>query len=252
MNKRNITLVLAVAVMVVVAALGIMVGVNIGKGDKTPEPGITDAADPTTGGDTHHSGPQHDMKSFCGLKAVKMDDSNPTGPMGFKPSEWTYVYRLGVPTVKGIGPGYIDPDTNIASCFARTPEGALFAAVWGNAQQLSPELDWVTVQKQRLSKGENREDILSIADEIDRDLANQMEFNLRGYRILDYDGFHARVDVAAEASAQGGSIYFADEYIMIWEDGDWKLDTNVSLEEIYETRQITSLSGYYYLGLDGD
>ena len=55
-----------------------------------------------------------------------------------------------------------------------------------------------------------------------------MRLQVVGFRVLSYDGENARVDLAVRGSSEGTTVTASAVYKLVWEDGDWKINANVS------------------------
>lgn len=69
---------------------------------------------------------------------------------------------------------------------------------------------------------------------------------IQGFRILAYDGSSARVDVGSRGSVQGQTVTVSGVYELVWQDGDWKLSTDVP--EPLNVAAIPDLTGYIAWG----
>lgn len=58
--------------------------------------------------------------------------------------------------------------------------------------------------------------------------ADGTRLSIVGFRLLHYDGETARVDLAVRGSAEGQAATLSGVYELVWEDGDWKINTEVS------------------------
>lgn len=140
-----------------------------------------------------------------------------------------------------MGPGETTED-GLRTCYQRTPEGALVAAVnymgaGTDARLVVPMYEYAT------AKGPGRKALISSAREKDGVGSNRAE--LVGYRILGYDGETAKVDVALQLET---GQYLSVVNDMVWEDGDWKVITTDQGAAPTQPSQIADLHGYVLWG----
>ena len=75
-----------------------------------------------------------------------------------------------------------------------------------------------------MAEGANREALLSdITFEGD---GSESRTSIVGFRVLDYQGESARIDIAARVSVPETTVVMSAVFELIWIDGDWKLNTN--------------------------
>ncbi|KAB1637797.1 hypothetical protein [Pseudoclavibacter terrae] len=220
-------LVVAGVVVSVLAAFG---GEAPGGGEDAPAelarstPTLDARADPRPAGAGDTLSP-----SRCGL-------SEPGAPDPAESEEW----RLAIapetswrdvdvnlaPSAPATGPGETH-EAGFASCFQRSPEGALFAAanflVQSNTAGLrGPLLDHA------LAPGPHRDALLA-ASKSGAESGSSGELirlQIVGYRMLAFDGQTARVDVAQRVTVDGASNFIAAVVDLEWVDGDWRIPTD--------------------------
>lgn len=172
--------------------------------------------------------------SLCGLPTVMMSGQLTSAPA----ADWAYDGTTAYPTSKVAGPGATSGD-GVRHCFARTPEGAVFAAAnavaAGTAADLRPWLTYFVAKADRdavLAQG-------SGSGSTDTETRSKIV----GFRLLAYDGTTARVDMAATAYVNGQTITISMVYDLIWEDGDWHLSVPNPTSPI-NVAQIPDTTGY--------
>lgn len=156
--------------------------------------------------------------SICGLEGEVLEGTVDEAPA----AAWEFQGTIGYPTAKAFGPGKTD-ENGVRSCFQHSPEGALFMAANAAAQGSDPATAeaWL---RYALSDGPGRDALLSEGEEVTESEGTRVQ--IAGYRVLNYDGDTAQVDLLATATSQGQSADISSVYYLRWEDGDWKLDTN--------------------------
>lgn len=225
----------AAVVVAVILILGIILGVRaFGDDDPAPQPAAT-------GPSTASPDPVDDaaLASVCGLAGVDLD-GNVTSPPD---SEWAYQGVIAFPTSPVYGPGRTDGD-GIRSCFQHSPEGALFAAANALVQPFDAEhaAAWMN---EFLADGPYREDILK-ANSSGGTQPSDTRLGIAGFRLLDYDGDSALVDLAVKATSGGTAVTGSYAYELVWQEGDWKLSAETAAPFNYAT--LPDLAGYVTWG----
>ena len=172
-------------------------------------------------------------ESVCGLEGVATSGSAETPPT----VEWTTVGNFPVPGSDIVGPGKTTDD-GLRTCYQRTPEGALVAAVnylgaSTDARLLVPAYEYSTAE------GPGRKKAIALARQQDGAGSNRAE--VVGYRVLGYDGETAKIDLALEL-ASGQYLSMVND--MVWEDGDWKGVVTDEGTAPTQPSQIPDLNGY--------
>ncbi|WP_052436969.1 hypothetical protein [Georgenia sp. SUBG003] len=125
---------------------------------------------------------------------------------------------VAAPSVEGMGPG--EDDDGLRTCYARTPTGAVLAAANVAAMGSSPELVG-RMTEEMTAEGPGRDAAL---DHLEADGAPEIpggvRYQIRGFRLLDYTGTEASVDVALGVDGGLTGSFVLD---LRWEDGDWKV-----------------------------
>lgn len=223
----------AAVVVVVVVILGVVLAVRaMTRGDDDPTPAPTDnTASPTPDAAGE--------ESICGLDGVELSGTVTAAP----DAEWAYQETTAYPTSDEFGPG-ATTDEGVRYCFQHSPRGALFAAANALAQAADPTptdawLDYF------LADSPNRDELLASVAPTESPTATRI--TLAGFRVLDYDGQTAHVDLAFNGSASGQTFYFSAVYPLRWEGGDWKFAAT-SAADLGNVVQIPNLAGYVSWG----
>lgn len=219
---------------IVVAALvvaGVIVGVNVatrdnGDGEATPAPTSTTAA-PSAEPTADAGG-----ASVCGLDGEKL-----TGTVTATPeADWQYQGTTAYPTSSTFGPADSDP-SGVRTCFQHSPEGALFFAANAIVQGSDPATATAWAEY-ALADGQYHD---TLAAELGATGA-QGRMSIEGFRVLNYDGDTARVDLAVSTSSGSQPVRVSGVYELVWQDGDWKISTDVA--EPLNIAAIPDTSGY--------
>lgn len=199
----------AVAVVAIIVLLGIILAFSGGsKGDAVAPP----AQPPPPA-----SGPApsaHPDASACDLPP-----GSQTVPTATPRTRWELVGQVAAPTAaKTIGPAKVE--RGLRSCFARSPKGALFAAVNVIAMTADPARREIFLRKLTVPGiGRDRALAQRSSDATNTSTALQVV----GFQITDYRSDSAVVDLAfrVDAGNQAGTVHLP--LAMRWRDGDWKL-----------------------------
>jgi len=178
-----------------------------------------DPAKPTPSGP-----PPSQSKSVCGLPDG--DQSTPTeGPK----AKWVLVGRTAIPTNKNIGPGKIEE--GVPECFARSPIGAVFAAMSVFAAGRNSE-----------ASASHLQDRLAKPDDSKPGSSDPTVFQFAGFRVDHFDPAHATVTIPVRAttgSKAGGLAATTIDFV--WARGDWRV-VNLNLSSL------ASLAGFVEWG----
>lgn len=170
-------------------------------------------------------------KSVCGLPA------SPETALGSAPeSKWELVGTMAAPTDPKVGPGKTD-DQGIRSCFARTPAGALYAAVnlWALGSDPSKER---AIAEHLAAKGPGRDAGMKAPQTAAP--ASDVKVQIAGFNV-SYTANQAVVELAFKAN--NGALASV-RTTLLWQEGDWKgvvADSGAPLEE---PRPLSDLSGF--------
>ncbi|MDU0328481.1 hypothetical protein RWH43_17110 [Microbacterium sp. KSW2-21] len=172
--------------------------------------------------------------SVCGLSGVELTGTVSTAPV----AEWQYQDVDAYPVSPSAGPGETAPE-RYRYCYQHTPEGAVFAAAnmtiagFGPVELRSALLDYA------LTDGQYRERLLESSG---GSSSSDVRAAIAGFRVLEYTGDTARIDIAFRGTASGQAVTGSTVYELIWEGGDWRIDANKA--EPARIAQLPDLSGY--------
>jgi len=226
----------ATVVVAIVLVLGILVAIRTA-GNDDPEPPPTGGTE-ATGSATPEPSAAAAAPSVCGLDGIELEGTVTAPPE----AEWAYQGTLAYPTSDEYGPGAADP-SGFNYCFQRSPEGALFAAANAIAQgsDVDNNAAWL---EYFVAEGPHRDELLS--EPGDGTSTTGTRLRVAGFRVLAYDGTSARIDIAGEGSASGGSITFSVVYELVWQAGDWKVSAETATPPDFAV--IPDLAGYLSWG----
>jgi hypothetical protein len=212
-----------VGLIAVTAVIALIAGLFNGDNDPgpaTPTSTPAESTAPVTEGDA----------SVCGLDAFEDSSSLSAAPE----NSWELVGTMAAPTATEVGPGAVDD--GFRSCFARTAEGALFAAVnfvaAGTDANLGPRLiDLV-------APGPGR-DALEGQDAAGG--SSSLRAQVAGFKVAAYSADTATIDLALNYS--DGSLVSVP-LKMQWVEGDWKVEMTASGDLPLTPAGLQNLGGY--------
>ena len=224
--------VVAAALVVVVALLGVIAAVRIGRSDDGSTPAATASAPAPTHASTGITADP--SASVCGLAGLVDKGTLTAAPA----VAWEYQGTTAYPTSPQFGPGQSAPE-GYRFCFQHSPEGAVVMAANALAQGSDPEVGarWAGYA---LGEGRYRSQLLTEIGTVTG--APDTRIKIAGIRILSYDGTTARVDLATRVSSQNQNLVLSAVYELVWQSGDWKVSADV--QRPLDTATIPDLSGY--------
>lgn len=171
--------------------------------------------------------------SVCGLAGVELSGT----VAGTPEAEWVYQNAIAYPTSATYGPA--SSEGAARTCFQQSPTGALFFAANAVAQgsDVATAEEWMEVA---LSEGPYRDTFLAQGAGSDGGAGTRLQ--IAGFKVLSYDGSKATIDIAARFSGSGENVVISAMYYVIWEGGDWKIDSNVATP--MDAAPIPDLAGY--------
>lgn len=230
----------ALVMLLVIAGVVLSIIFTLGGNDDADS---TSSKPATTAAPTPDEG-EGSGSSVCGLDGDVLEQAR----LSKAPTvdEWGYIGTTSHPISKEYGPGETD-ESGFYYCFQRSPEGAVFAAAnavaLGTDTVLAPQ--WM---KYFLADGPFNEQLLSELDDSPSGAtsASPPRMQIAGFRLLQYDGDSARVDMAVTTNANGQAVTVSTIYDLLWEDGDWKLSS--AKEDPIEVVAIPNIAGYVAWG----
>lgn len=226
--SKPITIFSGVLLAVIVVAAVVVAVVSGNKAEPIPEE--------TPVAETPYMG-NSDTESSCGLSDA--DQSIPT--TAAPDTNWQLVGTIAAPTSESAGPG-LNSD-GLRSCFAHSPEGALFAAANIAVQGSDPDLAVQSVEV-FVAPGLGREKAIEITRDAVADGAigsPDQRVQIAGFQVLEYEGDTATIDLAVRGS--NGAVASVVTQLT-WLDGDWKVVLQENGQPAVPLRGLDSLSGY--------
>ncbi|GMA33656.1 hypothetical protein [Litorihabitans aurantiacus] len=219
----------------VLLVMGIVLTVTfLTRDDDTPAP-TGQPGTPTPGVPAPPADP--DAESICGLSGVELDGDLPDAP----DAEWAYVGTAAYPTSAEYGPGLNEGE--MRTCYQHTPTGALFmvANLAVGPSDLNAATEWFDYA---VSPGPFKDDLLAANEQAAPETPDPSgtRFAIRGFRLLDYSGQTARVDLGVAYTVSGQETYMSMVYELVWHEGDWRLSGETATA--FDAAQIPNLNGY--------
>lgn len=221
--------VVAAVVVVLIAVFAVVLVVT------RPSDGDIAAAPTAASGEVASSTPATTSDSTCGL-----EDGDQVVPVAAPPdTEWELVGSIAAPTApETFGPGRVR--NGLRSCFARSPLGALYAAVNVVATTSVPEQREAVV-RELTAVGDARALALEQLAAEGEPTPSDTRVQVVGFAILNYDQDSATIDLATRVDTGG---YAHVPLTMRWEQGDWKLVPAPDGRLTAGIGQIPDLTGY--------
>ncbi|QGG39909.1 hypothetical protein [Aeromicrobium yanjiei] len=213
--------------LIVIAGIVLVTFRLTGGGDEEgPNAGPAPSATPAgSAGDQRSS-------SACGLP-----DSQDTALTDAPDAEWKILGTSAVPQNESTGPAQVEDD--IPRCFARSPEGALFAATWLTVLLNEPRFASEALVRSRMVPGPALDAFLASDD---GGATTKIPAQIAGFRIEDYSPDRSTVSVIArltDGPDSGGLLQIV--MTMVWQEGDWKWELSSAG---IQGNAVTSLSGF--------
>lgn len=136
-------------------------------------------------------------------------------------------------------------ESGVWECFSRTPTGAVLAASAGMTQlsSASPEIRRAVVES-RFAPGPVRDETLASVSGSSTSSSPSVRLQASGFRLSEYSGSAALVDVAFTGYSEGQTVYLSMLVPLRWdeEQGDWLFDYG-SYDQL-PPAQLPNLTGY--------
>lgn len=174
--------------------------------------------------------------SICGLTAHEASGTITRAPE----AEWSLVGTTAAPRNETSGPGLVE-ESGYRHCYARTAEGAVFAAANFAAMGSDPGL-MTDVARGSVVEGAGRDVLMKqpVATS-----GGGVRVQIVGVRVLAYNDKKAQVDIAVRTSngSLGGQVFD-----LLWDGGDWKMEVTSNGDLLTRATQLRDLSSYVMWG----
>lgn len=135
---------------------------------------------------------------------------------------WSLAGSMATPSSAAAGPA--NPGL-IPSCYARSPQGALLAAVnWITTMQ-NPKVDKVAaVQALVAHTGGYDQFLASFEADSAGGSVDSLGQQISAFRMLFFDPSHAEMEIVSRSTSGGAPGFMASVvYVLVWENDDWKI-----------------------------
>lgn len=235
----------AVAVILLVIA-GIILFVFVGNDDQSDAapPAQSPAASPSTSSTPTTSAASEE--SVCGLDAT----GGTTLTAAPADVEWEFLGGIAAPNSAEHGPGVVDEQTGVRSCYSHTPEGALLAAAGQAASSGDPDLYLETVRNLSVD-GPGKDLTIERAERSIAEGSTNAPIKIAGFRLLSYEDDEAIVEIVASVDSGAELVYFTSSAVMSWTNGDWYTEYKNDGTSGPVDGEVSDLSGYVTWGPTG-
>jgi hypothetical protein len=133
-------------------------------------------------------------------------------------ARWVAVGNGEAPEVEGVGPGRVEK--GVHACFARSPLGAVLAAMWWILDSSNPDVNRDLLAESRIIEDGRAQDLIASSppDEGIGD-GHFVGFSVLGIPTPDV----VEVDILARAS-RSSPVYPAHRILLVWQRGDWVMN----------------------------
>ena len=228
----------AVVVLVLLIAVVLLVVSFFRGGDDVPQ-GVAPSAVATqdSGGDSSErdSGAAAAGAPVCPENEGSQDRIVAEAPE----ATWRYQDLIAYPVAPEYGPAVTDDVGRF--CFQHSPTGALFMALNAVASGSARSGDFGQAYLARIvADGPYREQQLTKGTPGYG--GEDSRIAVAGFKVLDYTGGTATIDLGIDGTYKGQQAYASAVYLLTWQDGDWKLRSDV--EEPLNVSVLPDLAGY--------
>lgn len=185
-------------------------------------------------------------ESVCGLEAT----GGTTLTSAPDDVEWEFLGGIAAPKSAEHGPGLVDEQTGVRSCYSHTPEGALLSLAGRIAASGNPDLLLGTTRTLSLPGPGKELSIQRIKERIASGATTAPPIRIEGFRLLSYSDEQATLEVVASADSGSELMYLTTSAVMEWHEGDWHVRFKDDGSTGPVEGQVSDLSGYVLWGPD--
>jgi hypothetical protein len=235
-HKRPLWIAIAAFLALVLVAGGIAAATGAFSGGGSTDAAPTAAAAaPVEAASPTASALPDGAASVCGLPGYEETSSLTVAP----DAKWEIIGTMAAPQAPStIGPGVREDDAQFRTCFAHTPEGALFAAVNFFATSTNPANQ--PRMYELLADGAARDTVRAAGGGTQQ--ASSTRLQMSGFKVNQYTADTATIDLAMSVSSKDGALV-SQPMVVKWEHGDWKIVLTENGPQ-YKPAPLTSLGGY--------
>jgi hypothetical protein len=221
-NGISLTIVLSIGLMCIAALSGVALLVDIAQSDSSRRiPRSSESAGGSgNSGDEAPSASADVAPEACPDLAGRITDTPKQEPSEITWKKFRFIW---VPFSAASGPAR--EQGGVASCYARTPIGALIAAAQ-TATRATLAADWRQLAEKQFIPGPAADAFIRRLEQATRNAPVLREdpgmLQPAGFKILTYTPDQAMI--ALLYGTPGGTVYQVGVYSLIWQGGDWKIN----------------------------
>lgn len=221
----------AVGFLALIAVAGLLVIVLAPRHSDTTAVASARTAAPSTA-------PARKQESRCNLPAAGDPRADNTA-VRLAGTRWLYEGANGYPVSTIYGPGRTAPE-GYRYCYQHSAGGALFMAA--NTVAVSPPTDQANAAYANylIATGPYHDQQLNADGADDPDPSLRMK--ITGFRILEYDGATATIDLAVHTTTIDQSMELSLVFDLVWQRGDWRYSADVP--QPMSVTQLSDAVGY--------
>lgn len=232
---------LSAAAVVLLVFIGLILFITTHNADDTGAGAATPSQSTDAGREPTTAATAADLQdSVCGLDAT----GGVTLTTAPKDIEWEFLNGIYAPKSEEHGPGVVDPETGVRSCFSHTPGGALLAVAGLFVSGGDPQLLLDTIERQTLEGLGKDKSLANVQARLDRNDPAVPPIELEGFRLLAYSDSEATVEVVLGADTGLERYHQTQSAVVIWQNGDWYFQAPGDSGPGQVSGQISDLSGY--------
>ena len=230
------TFIISAIAVVLLIGTGVILFAVLGKNEETA---AAPPAQPQTSTPTSAAAEPISGESVCGLEAT-----GGTTLTSAPDVEWEFLGGIAAPKSAEHGPGVVDEQTGVRSCYSHTPAGALLSLAGRIAASGHPDLLLETTRTLSLDGPGKELSIQRIEERITSGATTAPPIRIEGFRVLSYSKEQATIEVVASADSGDELIYLTTSAIMEWHEGDWHVKFEDDGSSGPVEGQVSDLSGY--------
>jgi hypothetical protein len=188
--------------------------------------------------------PASGEESVCGLDAT----GGTTLTKAPEDIKWEALGAIYAPSSEDHGPGTIDPDTGVRSCYSHTPEGALLATTNVLTSGNDPQVLLDTIKALGIDNPGKDIAIGQVQQRLSSGDTSTVPLEVAGFRLLSYTEDKATVEVVVAADDGTEDIHMTTGVDLVWTEGDWHVAFQENGDPGPVSGQVSDLTGYITWG----
>lgn len=228
---------LAGGLVAIIALLAVVLTVT-GSGEESTAPGVSEVDERP---------PMVSRAEEDGCQLPAGSQTVPTGSLS--DTDWELVGRMAVPVApEQYGPA--SREDGVASCYAQSPIGVLYAAANVIAAMTVPEKREAAADR-LMARGPGRERLIAAIEATNEPGEAEGGLQIAGFAFESYDGSSAVIDLALETTTAGVTNYdqlrrtgLVHLPMVMRREGDWKLSIPETGNPFGALERLPDLDGY--------